>query len=258
MRIWYQSYSQIGFDPRWKKYEDDLEAYVKKVARPDTQVFIHGVEKHAPKMTYSNYIQYMHISQLLDNALQAEREGFDAFCIGGALDLGHVYLKELLDIPVACISESSFYHACLLADKFGIVSHGQNLIQKMIELINYHGLSSRFAGWADNEIHWADLLDLFERNPEGAISMFADAARKVIAQGAGAIVPGFGGWHSFLGQQGVYQVDGVPIVNGVMVVIKTAEMLVDMNKLGIKRSRGPLAPSKEEMMAARKIYGFDN
>jgi len=74
-----------------------LKNYVKKVARPDTKVDVHGVAKYSPKMPDSDYMQFLHLPQVIENALQAEREGYDAFCIGGTLDLGHIYLREILD-----------------------------------------------------------------------------------------------------------------------------------------------------------------
>ena len=143
MKIWYQSYAAIGFDPKRKPYEDDLKNYVKMVARPDTKVDVHGVAKYAAKMTDSDYMQFMHFSQVVENALQAEREGYDAFCIGGTLDLGHVYLREVLDIPVAFIAESSFYTACLLARKFGIVAMNERMLRRQMELVEYHRLEQR-------------------------------------------------------------------------------------------------------------------
>ncbi len=49
--------------------------------------------------------------------------------------------------------------------------------------------------------------------------------------------------------------NGVPIVDIIAVVIKTAEMLVDLKQLGVERARKYL--SKEEIIAARKLYGFE-
>lgn len=47
MKIWYRSYTRIGHDPEWKRYEEDPKRYVQKVARPGTTVDVHGVEKMA-------------------------------------------------------------------------------------------------------------------------------------------------------------------------------------------------------------------
>jgi hypothetical protein len=45
-------------------------------------------------MTESEYIQFLHLSQVIENALQAEEKGYDAFCLGGTLDLGQSILRD--------------------------------------------------------------------------------------------------------------------------------------------------------------------
>ena len=260
MRIWYQSYSAIGFDSRWENYKKDLKDCVQKVARPDTIVDVHGIEKVAPKMVDSDYIQFMHISQVVENALKAEREGYDGFCLAGALDLGAVYIKEVLDIPVAAIAESSFYCACLLARKFGIITVSEVMLRRQMELVKFHGLEQRCVPGVHIDFSDpVDLVGLFGKNPQRVIDMFTEAAQKVIAEGAGALVPGFGALSSFLDRQGIHNIDGVPIVDIVAVVIKTTEMLVDLDRIGVKRSRKGfyIYPSQEELIAARKIYGIE-
>jgi len=258
VRIWYQSYSAIGFDPKRKKYEEDLKSYVQKVARPDTKVDVYGVEKYTPKMPHSDYIQFMHASQVIENALQAEREGYDAFLLGGMLDLGHVYLREVLDIPVAFIAESSFYNACLLARKFGLLGMNEDILRRQMELVKYHGLEQRCVPGVHLGSMLQEVVDLSEKNPQRAIDILTEAGRKLIAQGAGAIVPAFGAVGAFLGEQGIHDIDSVPIVDITAAVIKTAEMLVDLKNLGVTRSRiGYAYASKEELIAARKLYGVE-
>ncbi len=39
MKIWYQSYTRVGFEPRWKSYEEDLKSHVQRVARSERAVF---------------------------------------------------------------------------------------------------------------------------------------------------------------------------------------------------------------------------
>ncbi len=259
MRIWYQSYSAIGHDPKRKSCEEDLKSYVQKVARPGTTVDVHGIEKYASKMPDSDYIQFLHVSQVIEKALQAEREGYDAFCIGGTLDLGHIYLKEVLDIPAAFIAESSFYNACLLARKFGIVGMNERILRRQMELVKYHGLRERCVPGAHLNSTLQEIVDLRGEDPQLVVKVFSEAGRKLIAQGAGAIIPGFGAMGSFFGQQGIHDIDGVPIVDIIASVIKTAEMLVDLKNLGVKRSRlgSYTYASKEELMAARKLYGVE-
>ena len=261
MKIWYQSYASIGFDPGYKNYEDSLNKYVQSVARPDTKVDVYGVEKRAPKMVESDYIQYMHISQVIEKGIQAEREGYDAFVLGGTLDPGAVYLREVLDIPVAFIAESSFHVACLLAPRFSFIASGKAILLGQTRLAKQYGLEQRFVPGAhigiENQLQFVDDM---AKNPKKIINMLTETAKKPIERGAGALVPGFGGLSVFMAEHGMREIDSVPIVDGVAVVIKTAEMLVDLKNMGIMRSKKGLdiSPvSKEELLAARKIYGIE-
>jgi len=84
------------------------------VARPDTEFHITTVDKRGPKMIFSEYVQYMHIGQVIENALRAEREGFDAFVLAGLRDLGHAELREAVDIPVVFAGEASYHFGSLV------------------------------------------------------------------------------------------------------------------------------------------------
>jgi len=259
MKIWYQSYSQIGKDPKWKAYEEDLRAYVKKVARPGTRIDVFGVDKLAPQLFNSGYIQHMHVDQVVNNALRAEREGYDAFCVGGTLDLGYALIKEVLDIPSAFIGEAGFLAACLVSRRFAIVGQGLKSLQRKEELVREYGLGSRCSPGAHMGTDNFVIVEMIDKDPQRFIDMFMKCARECIANGAGSLVPGFGAIGSFLGQRGIHEVDGVPIIDIVAVVIKTAEMLVDLRQLGMQPSRAAMFnyASKAELMEARKTYGVD-
>jgi len=259
VKIWYQSYTRIGFDPRWKPYEDDLRSYVQKVARPGTIVEVHGVEKISSRVFESEYIQQLHVNQVLDNALAAERGGYDAFCVGGTLDLGHAALRELLDIPVAFIAESSLYAACLLARKFGFVGQSEQAVRRKMDLVRYHGLMERSVPGTHMNSSNLEIVDMLAADPDRFIGMFTEAARRCIANGAGVLIPGFGAIASFFGERGIHDIDGIPILDLTAVVIKTTEMLVDLQQLGLKRSRlGTYNyASKAELLEARRIYGME-
>jgi Asp/Glu/hydantoin racemase len=201
----------------------------------------------------------MHVSEVIDNAFRAEREGYDAFCLGGTLDLGAVYLREVLDIPVAFIAESSFHIACLLARKFSIITVNEGMLRRQMELVRDNGLEERCIPGVHMSTTMLEVVELFSKDPQRVVDMFFEGAEKVIAQGAGALVPGFGAISSFFGQRGIHGVNTVPIIDITAAVIKSAELLVDLHRAGIKRSRKGIYnyPSKEELMAARKLYGFE-
>lgn len=60
-------------------------------------------------------------------------------------------------------------------------------------------------------------------------------------------------------KNGVKDIDGVPILDTVGALVKTAELMVDPKAIGISRSKSGLyAPvSKEELTQVRKLYGVE-
>lgn len=256
MKIWYQSYTQIGVDPLWKAYEDDLKAYLQKVSRPDTHIDVFGVDVMASKLFESDYIQHLHVNQIVNAALRAERAGYDAFCLGGTLDLGYACIKEVLDIPAVFIGESSFLAACMVSRQFAIVGQGEKSLHRKMQLVKSYGLDQRCVAGAHMGSNNLEIVGWIANDPDRLLEMFARASRQAIANGAGSLIPGFGAIGSFLGQRGIHDIDGVPIIDIVAVVVKSAEMLVDLRRLGLQPSRAAFGnyASKEELMAAREKY----
>lgn len=259
MKIWFQTYSPSPrIDPRWRHYQEACERYVPKIARPDTEVHFAATETRAPKMILSSYIQYLHLGQVIENALQAEREGFDAFVVGGMRDLGYSELREAVDIPVVFISEASYHVACLLAPKFAVIHSDRHPLQVATAIIKRYGLQDQMVPGAHVGYSQTDLIEAFEKNPDRVISQIRAAAKGPIEEGAAILVPGFAAINAFLGEHGIRDIDGVPILDCQAVAIKTAEMLVDLRRLGMpKPSRGPkFSVSKNDIETARRIYGL--
>ena len=259
MRIWYQSYSAIGFDPRWSYYEEHLERYVREVARPDTEVSVHGVPRMVDKMVNSRYFQYLHAGQVHENALEAERQGYDAFVLGGMLDLAYHELHELLTIPVLFIAETSFHVACLLSPNFSVVAPNDAVLKGIEAKVEEYGLGGRYVpGVHLGGMSLEDFVASFD-DPRPVVDRISKAALEVIARGARMLIPGFGALNLFLVDQGVRELDGVPFLDNTAVLIKMAETRVDLHRVGTRGGRrGPFdAPSREELQAARKVYGLE-
>src|SRR5262245_59181142 len=112
MRIWYQSLVDEGSAPG---YFDGLMAHARKVARPGTEISLRGLPagaygEHAPAdvVTYP-YLASLHMQFILDNALQAEAEGYDAFAVGSVQDPGLEEVRSLIDIPAVGYGESAMH-----------------------------------------------------------------------------------------------------------------------------------------------------
>jgi allantoin racemase len=95
-----------------------------------------------------------------------------------------------------------------------------------------------------------DSADLVER--------FSSAARRVIALGAEAIIPGQLYLSEAIARAGVTRIDDVPIVDGLTATLKMAEIMADMKKLGIavtRRGYTHARPSKDMIEHARLLHG---
>ena len=259
MKIWYQAYNVSGrVDPKWRYFEEACERHIPKVARPDTEIHFSWVEKRAPKMTLSKYIQYLHVGQVIESAIQAERKGFDAFVLGGMRDLGYSELREAVDIPVVFMGETSYLVACLLAPKFSLIHTDEGPLQDATALIKRYGLGDRSLPGAHIGYSHTDLIAAFESQPERVIGEVKAAARTAIKQGAAILVTGFAALSVFLAEQGIREIDGVPVLDSQAAVIKVAEMMVDFRKLGMPKPRkGPLFDvSRDAIQTARRRYGL--
>ncbi len=259
MRIWYQSYSAIGFDPRWAYYEEHLARYVREVARPTTEIAVHGVPIMVPGMVGSRYLQHLHARQVHDHALMAERQGYDAFVLGGMLDLAYHELHELLTIPAVFIAETSFHVACLLAPNFSVLGPNDAVLRGIEARVAEYGLGQRYVpGVSLGGQPLEEIVESFA-DPRPVLDRIGQAARELIARGARMIVPGFGALNVFLVAQGVHELHGVPVLDNTAALIKMAEARVDLHRLGVTRGRrgpGP-APTPEELRAARRLYGVE-
>jgi Asp/Glu/hydantoin racemase len=88
------------------------------------------------------------------------------------------------------------------------------------------------------------------------IETFTTAARAVISRGAATILVAGNPMNMFLIDHDVREVDGVPILDCCAAVVKTVEMLVDLDRLGIRRGQTGLftAPPPNERVKLQYLF----
>lgn len=258
MRIWYLSPSALGVDLKWSPYERSLKRHVQEVARPDTEVEVHGTEFKAHPAQDSRYARYLRSGHIINNAITAEREGYDAFCVGCASDPGLLEIKEVIAIPVAFLSESCFHLACLLADRFSLLALGRAALLRQQKMIKQYGLEESYVAGAAVKLSRSDLPDGFE-NPVPIIDAVTQASRSAIENGAGILLSGCNILNMVLVDGGLKEINGVPILDTAGALVKIAELMVDLKQIGISRSRVGLnqSLSKEDLLSLRKSCGLE-
>jgi len=254
-RIWWQSSTVIAGFPKYRKA---IELHGKKVLSPETKLEVHGVDQGTSELHY-HYSAFLNTHQILENALRAQKEGFDAVAIGCGMDSGLDEAKEILDIPVLSLSETSMLIACMLGRKFSIITHQPLLNRKRIDvLIHKYGLESRFVPGGDFSIDLNLLARSFD-NPKPVLDKFAKAVEEAICHGADVVIPGCNILNLVAAQNHFYEIDGVPILDVAATLMKMTETMVILNRVcGLRVSRKGYfePPSKELMLILRNTYGI--
>lgn len=121
MRLWHQSFAQLDKLPA---YRAGLEAHLKKVSAPGTEIVMHGMAPgtHTTMQPGKDvgypYIQHLHSLQFLESVLQAENEGYDAYLLSTLPDPYLQVAQSLVDIPVVGFGSSSMHTASYLGRRF--------------------------------------------------------------------------------------------------------------------------------------------
>lgn len=263
IRIWHQSFtvlSDLG------AYSDALNAHFSAVARPGTEIVMHGMAQGTYRTNYPGddikyaSLQYLHGLQFLAAGVRAEQEGFDAYAISTLPEPALRETRALLDIPVVGYGESAMLRACQLGRRFGVLVFINELAELVADNAARHGLGERFAGARHVGFKFGDVLEAFSE-PSRLIATFQERARRLIAQGAEAIIPGEAPLNVLLARNGVREVDGVPVVDSLAAWVKDAEALVDLRRAGGLRAcrRGYFSgqPDKARVQEILVFYGLD-
>ncbi len=250
MRIWYQSSAPLDKSPLWKQYGESLKRHVQKVARAGTVVDVHGLDLSCLVQDRSHSVEYTRTAQWIDNARVAEREGYDAFAGGCMLDPGFNQIREAVDIPVAFGAETSLHLACILAHKFSIVAYNEALLLQIEERVKQYGVWERFVHASCCSMSEEELL----KDPANAadiVKAVRKGVKKAIKDGAGILVPSCNVLNMVLVSSAVSEIDGVPVLDNVGVVVKMAELLVDLKQIGVTRSKSDVMLTSSETKEAK-------
>lgn len=255
MKIWYQSSAALGIESTWDSYYASLVRHVRKVARPNTEINVHGVQRSHPFMDRSKYVNYLNQAQIIDNAIKAETEGYDAICIACTLDPGYSEIKEVVNIPVVFLSEYCFHLASILAGKFSLLANSKNIKEILQQKIKQYGLQEHSIQSDNFDLSLPDIMKGFE-HPDPVVNIVKEAGRKAIEKGARILIPTCNILNMVLVGADFRAVSGVPILDTAGAMVKATEFMVDLNRIGISRNKvGIDTPlSKEELIDIRNLY----
>jgi allantoin racemase len=260
MKLWYQS---LGASRRLKDgpYVKTLNELVARAAAPGTQVDVYGLSEGRAIADQYRYLEYLDTQEILQNGLKAEQEGYDAFLIGNIFEPGLHALRELINIPVLGLCESSVYVACLMGTSFSIVNVNPKFTRRVVENITSYGLATRLVSVDRMQVEKAAVFDQAYEDPDvraTIIGQFMEAARAGLAKGAEAVIPAGGSAMALLARCDIHEVDNAPIVNGVITLVKVGEMAAGLRQITgsfTSKRMTYAAPSGALLEEIRRSYG---
>lgn len=262
IRIWHQSFTVLQDLPA---YAAALRAHFSKIARPDTEIVLHGMHPGTYQTNYPGddiryaYFQSLHAHQFVLAGLAAQGEGYDAYAVSTLPDPALGEIRSLLDIPVVGYGESAMLTACTVGRKFGVLVFIEQLAPLIEENVRRYGLRERFAGARHVGFRFGDVLKAFEQ-PQALIGQFREAARALLRDGADVIIPGEAPLCVLLARNGVSGVDGAAVLDALGAWVKMAEALVDLRRAsGLAASRRGYfceSPPAERVRELHEFYGL--
>lgn len=236
IRIWFQKHTVKG---RMPLLDEWYVEHFASVTGPDTIVDIHTLPERAyPKSLPEGVVRFGAVEGFFsqyfaEQAYAAEQQGYDAFITGASQDPGLQLARTLVGIPVLGYGETAFHTAAMTGQSFAVVGFIPELAEPIAENISRMGLESKFRGFTYIEGGADRVGRALQGDTADFLEAFLVAARKAIAGGAQLIIPGEGLPNEILVHEGIIDIDGVPIVDPDGLVVKTAEHLVEMQRLGI-------------------------
>jgi len=260
MRVWHQSFTVLEDVPH---YTAALERHLGRVAAAGTTVDLHGMAPGTYPSDYPGvhigyaYLAGLHKEQFVRAAQQAQAEGYDAFMIATIPDTAFEECRSVVDIPVVAFGNSSVAFAATLGSRVAIVHFIGGLRDQIRRNMRSYGFSDLVGPVVQVDARFHDIMAAYAE-PTGLLDAFREAARTAIADGADVIVPGEGPLNVFLADQGVVEVDGVPVVDSLGVLLQMAEIRgATYCRTGLTPSRAGFfhaQPPAEAIDAARAFY----
>ncbi|MGA8402358.1 MAG: hypothetical protein WB697_20895, partial [Stellaceae bacterium] len=161
------------------------------------------------------------------------------------------------------LCEASAHLACLMGASFSVVNVNAKFARRVGENIAAAGLAGRLASMEEIEVERAGQFDrAFEDDAikEAVIERFRAAARRGLEKGAECVIPAGGIVMTILADAGIHEVDKAPVVNGLIALVKIAELAVSMRALTghFTSKRLTYAPPSGTLLDdIRRAYGAD-
>ncbi len=263
MRIWHQSFTDLGMVPVYRRTLVDHAACV---VDPGTVVTVHGLRPGTYGRDFvpidairHRYLEMLNESQIIEAAVTAEREGYDAVAIGCFYDPGLRAARSLVDIPVVGLSETAMLVACSLGQRFALIALNEDQKAQHEEVAHAYGLERRLAA----SLAMQPPIDEYMLEGDDAatrpiVEGFHAACQRALDAGADVIIPGDGVLNEFVWRKQLLHFGKATVMDSLGVLFRYAAFMAGSRaKLGLETSRVRhyAKPSPAMLDHARRFAG---
>lgn len=235
MRIWLQKHVVEGRLPALDQW---YRAHIAGVVDPGTEVVIHTL----PRRTYdadipNEYVSFgvvaVHFNHYLARtAVQAERDGFDAWVIAAGQDPGLPAARTLATIPTLGYGSVTFLHCAREETRFGIIGFEAGLREPIVANIGRYRTDHLLAGYRVIPGGNSAVAAAIAGDPEVFVRDFTAAAARAADEGAQVIIPAEGLLTEILWHYGIHVLGELPVLDPLGLLLSAAENEVRLRALG--------------------------
>ena len=214
---------------------DAQERQMREILGPEVDLRV-GYNEKSSYFTNCFSLDAYNVVGILDAIADAEAEGCDVVLIPCGNDPALRQARDQLSIPVVAMTESGIHTACMLGQRFGIITMDDASVAIVERNLRDYAMGARAvthrpvrsAGFYEDGTRWFADEAYFR---ETVVPQFDATARGLIEDGADVIVTACGNFSS-LSLHGHTHVTGtkVPIVDSFVAAVHMAKMLGEMKK----------------------------
>ena len=259
MRIWHQSFSDLDRVPLYRR---TLARHADAVMPPGDCVVLHGLRRGTYGPDFApihairhRYLEFLNETQVCEAALEAERQGYDAFALACFYDPALRSVRSLVDIPCVGLSETSMLVACSLGHRFGLVSLEESQRAQHEELARAYGLGDRLAAVVPMHPPVDEyMLEADEEQSRPFVRSFEAACTRLVAAGAEVVIPGDGFLNEMVWRTGLRTAAGVPVLDALGTLFHHAAFMAGLRSrlgIGVSRALHYAKPPPQMLVEAR-------
>jgi allantoin racemase len=227
--------SRQGTDPDFMAHSAGLTASYASAGSEVETVFL-DVGHHGGSMGgHLNEARIMaNAPAVVREVMQAERDGWDAVFISGEYDVGSEFARHLVRIPVIDAGTASLHAAALVGDSVAMLITQASVSSYMRKLLRRWGMAEQVAAMMPWDMPLAEAWQRRGEMRELTLRLCREAMARadvnVILPFCAVFVPFMVDPHD------VEDEIGIPVMNGVAVGLRTAEMFVDLKMSHSKKA----------------------